>query len=285
MIMHRARALIPLVMWMAAAALPGCRREERAPSQTAASAVPSARPADSVAATTAAATDTPQAASTGPDPLERPNDCRYIGTRPRPRYGDPGFGQPYDRGVMKAGVPFRCRLRPEGPEVKLVVSGEDGIPMGVDVHSPPDAPRRMQQLLLDNSEGAYEGSGLLVGEDLNGDGWMDLRVNTYSGTGGQMFDVFRYEPAERRFVADTMLVGAMNVRRLPERGCIGTSSKTSAWDNTAADFCWSGGAWVMTRTYSQEQIGGGRIVRTERERRGGKMQVVRVDTLPTDAPY
>lgn len=229
----------------------------------------------------AAGTGTHPAAT---EPWAIPNDCRYADRRPRVRPGQPGYGGRYDSAAIANGVTYRCRLRPEEPEVRLVVLGEGSIPMAVRVFSPPDAAGALQVLTLDNDQPAYEGSELLVGEDLNGDGWMDLRVHTWYGSGGQMSGVFRFDAAARRFIPDSVLPG-MNVHRLPEHGCVGTGWKAGAWDYTSAKWCWSRGAWVHVRDFEQKWLGGERrVIRTLRERRGGRMQVVRLDTLPDDAP-
>lgn len=282
---HFRIAVAVALMMIPAAVLSGCRPAERA--QVASGArvdsvivVPGV---DTVVTSTAVDTDTLQGGETAAEP--EPNDCRYAGERRQARHGEPRYGQRYDSVVMKIGVPFRCRLRPGEPEVKLVVSGEGSIPETVDVHSPADAPRPMQRLLLDNSQGAYEGSGLLVGEDLNGDGWMDLRVFTYSGSGGQMYDVFRYQPSRRRFIPDTVLSPSMNVRRLPGRRCVRTSSKTSASDHSGADYCWRNGAWVMTRAYAQEGLSDTHAIRTMREWRGDGLPAASVDTVPDHTPW
>lgn len=213
------------------------------------------------------------------EPPERPDDCHYAGPRRQVRYA-----APYDSTVMRGGIPFRCRLRARGPEVRVVLGGEGSIPLGIQVYSPAEAARPAQTFALDNSEGAYEGGDLLTGEDLNGDGWMDLRVRTYSGSGGVMYDVFRYSPPARGFVRDTVLSGATNVRRIAGRPCAGWSSKTSADDVTDYDLCWSGGAWVLTREDGHERAGRGELIHTIRERRGDRMQVVSVDTIRTGTP-
>lgn len=282
--MRPSRILFPMMVWMAAGALPGCRPAEPVRDPSDARADPAIVVVDrdtQVIGAGGTVTITENTEDDAPPP--EPNDCRYVGSRPQPRYAQP---QPYDPAAMESGVPFRCRLRPDGPQVKLVVRSRYGsVPELVDVHSPPDAPRALQQLVLDNSESANEGSGLLIGEDLNGDGWMDLRVFTYSGTAGQMMDVFRYVPSTQRFVPDTALPG-MNVYRLPGRpGCVGTSHKTSAWSVTGGDYCWRDGTWVKTNAYTQEPKPDGRLIRTFQELRGGRMQVVRVDTVTIGEPW
>ncbi|HEX6373520.1 MAG TPA: hypothetical protein VF006_31635 [Longimicrobium sp.] len=294
--MRAARRLIALVLWMTA----GCGRVERDPATPPVSAREVVPTTDSVVAhvlvtsdtmrvttdstgvvTVVAETDTSQASA---EPWAEPSDCRYADARPRVRRDDPRYGQRYDSAAIARGVTYRCRLRPGGPEARLVVLGEWSIPMAVKVFSPADEDSALQMLTLDNDQGAYEGYELLVGEDLNGDGWMDLRVHTFSGSGGQVSDVFRFDPSSRRFVADTVLPGG-NVHRIAGRPCASSSWKTSAWDSTYQEWCWSGGRWLLTRDYVQEGVRNGRVVRTLRERRGGRMQLVRHDTVPDGTPH
>jgi hypothetical protein len=238
--------------------------------------------------------DTVFSATTTPDTAEAvhppaawtppPDDCRYADARPRPRQGEPGYWQPYDSLAMARGVEYRCALRPAGPEVRLVVRGEWGIPMVVDVHSPPDAAHPLQRLEMENDERARQGSDLVTGEDLNGDGWTDLRVRTFSGTGGVMYDVYLYAPAARAFVRDTVLSGEGNIRALAGSPCAETSWRMGGhWSSLA--YCWKDGRWIPTRGVSLEPAEGKGYVRTRAERRGDTLQVVRVDTVsdPDDA--
>jgi hypothetical protein len=285
--MHRTRVVT--LVWLTIASA-GCGRDERAPSPP-----PVVATRDFIITSTALVTTDTTATTrrdTGRIAGERwhdPKDCRFTDGRPRPDINDPGYGERYDSAVMARGIPFRCRLRPDGPEVRLLLRGEWSIPTTVEVFSPPGASRPLQTLTLDHDQSAYEGNELLVGEDLNGDGWMDLRVNTWYGSAGQMSEVFRFDPSSRRFVADTALPG-MNVHRLAGRPCVGTSTKSGAWDYSTAEYCWSGGTWVQTRTFRQELLRDGgdlrdkRVIRTLGERRGGRMQVVRMDTVPENAP-
>jgi hypothetical protein len=273
-----------MMVWMAAGALPGCRPADPVRDPSGARADPAVVVVDRDTQVIGSGGTVSITENTEDDvPAPEPNECRHVGSPPQPRYEQ---RRQYDPAVMESGVPFRCRLRPDGPEVKLVVRSRYGsVPELVDVHSPPDAPRSMQQLVLDNSESAYEGSGLLVGEDLNGDGWMDLRVFTYSGTAGQMMDVFRYEPFTQRFVPDTALPGMNVYRRAGRPTCVGVSHKTSAWSHTGGDYCWQGGTWVKARGYAQEGLPNGQLVRTEELRRNGRMEVVSVDTGTIGEPW
>jgi hypothetical protein len=233
---------------------------------------------DTVVATAAATTDTaaPRRPWTPP-----PDDCRYTDARPRPKEGEPGYWEPYDSVALARGVEYRCSLRPSGPEVRLVVRGEWTVPMVVDVHSPPEAARPLQRLELDNEERAREGSDLVEGEDLNGDGWTDLRVRTFSGQGGVMYDVFLYAPVQRAFVRDTVLSRGGNVRRLAGQPCAQTSWKMGLGHWSLGTECWKDGRWILTQTVEQEPDDGPhrRWFRTHRGLRGDSLQIIRIDTL------
>lgn len=292
--MRAARLSILVFLWMTA----GCGRVERVPAASPGSPDGTATARENVptvhvtADTMRIVTDSLGVVTTftlidttGPPPRwpSEPNECRYADARPRVRPDDPRYGERYDSAAIANGVTYRCRLRPDGPEVRLVVLGEWSIPMVVKVFSPSDAQRALQTLSLDNDQGANEGGTLLVGEDLNGDGWMDLRVHTFSGSGGQLSDVFRFNPAARRFVPDTVLPGE-NVRRIAGRPCAATSWKTSMSNHTSREWCWSQGQWVLTRAFRQVGVGDWQVFRTLRERRDGQLRVVRADTVSIDEP-
>jgi hypothetical protein len=248
------------------------------------------RAASSAPGVTTAGTDTVTRAAVADSPSgplqEPPNACRYADSRPRPRFGEAAYGQPYDSAAMSRGVTLRCALRGGGPEVRLVVQGE-WAPTAVDVFDPPAAPRPAQRLLLDNDQRAYEGSDLVEGEDLNRDGWTDLKVQTWSGTGGVFYDVFMYQPARHRFVKDSALSGGGGVVPLKRREtCVGTGSRTGMGDWVSDDFCWRDGRWVHVRQREQKRLGDSsnpRYVLTVREPRGGRLHTVSVDTSDVDA--
>jgi hypothetical protein len=206
-----------------------------------------------------------------------PNDCRYAGARPQPGEGDPGYWQLYDSVALARGVEYRCALRTDGPGVRLVVRGEARVPVAVEVYTPPEAARPLQRLEVENDERARAGSELVVGEDLNGDGWTDLRVRTFSGQGGVMYQVFLYVPAQTEFVRDTVLSGQGNVRRLAGQPCAETSWRMGSVVGIGT-YCWQRGRWILTRTVNQDRDKD-RYVRTRSELRGHSLQVVRVDTL------
>jgi hypothetical protein len=226
--------------------------------------------------------DTLQGGEAEPEPIGLCRMTDSLPPRPESPWGTPPT--PADSAVMARGVAFRCPLRAGGREVRLVVSGEWGIPMGVDVFSPPDADKRSQQLLLDTDERAIPGRHLLEGEDLNDDGWTDLKVPTWSGTGGQVYDVFMYDPRRSAFVKDTVLSGGGGVVPREERPCVGTGWRSGISHHLLDEYCWSGGAWVLERADELNMVRSRPdceylYARSSKVRRNGRMQPVPLDTI------
>jgi hypothetical protein len=213
----------------------------------------------------------------------RPGDrCRRAdGEDDRPHPSSPSGGVAYED--LSHGVAFDCTLR-EGRPARLVLQGDDyGWPATVLVYDPPGAAAAADTLKMGEGEPPYAGATLLEGEDLNGDGWTDVRVMTFHGTGGRMFDVFRYDPARRRFEKDTVLSGQGNIHRVGTTPCARISWRMGGnW--SWMDQCWRGGRWVVTRAErrTQDDAHSTRDVRVyvheESELRGGKMRVVSADT-------
>ena len=179
---------------------------------------------------------------------------------------------------------FRCALR-EGHPARLVLETRDfGDPAAVLVYDPPDAPAAADTLRLPEAEPPYRGAPIVEGEDLDGDGWTDLRVMTFHGSGGHMFDVFRYAPARHRFEKDTVLSGAGNLHRVGA-ACVRDSWAMGAGSWSSRDRCLRNGRWVATR-YEREEyssaLSTGDVpvsIHETLELRGGRMRVVRLDTV------
>jgi hypothetical protein len=211
------------------------------------------------------------------EPREADDVCRF--TDERSLHGRWHYGERYDPAAMQRGVTLRCPLRRNGPEVRLVVRGESAVPTAVAVYSPADASAPLQTLAFENDEGAYEGSPLVVGRDLDGDGWTDLSVMTWYGSGGAMYEIFRYDPRRRRFARDDEMAGVGNVRPLEGRpGCVRTSWASGAFEGTSTESCRVNGVWTDVKTEETVSLSNGFGVHTVRELRGGKLVVVRVDT-------
>jgi hypothetical protein len=180
----------------------------------------------------------------GRDPDDR---CRYADSRHHARPGDAGYGAPYDTAAMSSGVTLQCAVREGGPELRLVIRGEYGIPMRADVYFPAHSPRPIQRLSMgDNDQRAYEGSTLAEGRDLNRDGWTDLKVQTWSGSGGISYELFMYDPARERFVQDSVLPGGGGLAPLEDRRepCVLSGLKSGVGNFHDCEYCWRGGRWV-----------------------------------------
>jgi hypothetical protein len=221
----------------------------------------------------------------GRDPGDR---CRYASVRRNARPGDANYGVPYDARAMSSGVALQCAVREGGPELRLVIRGEHGIPTAADVHLPAHTPRPLQRLsMADNDQPAYEGSTLAEGRDLNRDGWTDLKVQTWSGSGGISYALFMYDPARERFVQDSVLPGGGGLAPVAGRRepCVISGHKSGAGNFDDREYCWRGGRWVLVRERRQERLDAspGRFVLTVREPCDGRMVTVRVDTSTTDA--
>jgi hypothetical protein len=184
---------------------------------------------------------------------------------------------------IRRGVTFRCMLR-AGHPVRVTLQGaSNNYPDDIRIYDPADAAVARESFgITIEAEQPYRGATMVEGEDLNGDGWTDLRVMTNYGTGGRLFDVFRYAPLKRRFVQDSVLSGLGNIRRLVGRPCARMGGKTGGGEWSASDRCWRSGRWVLVGSWEQTSLGSGPdagFLRTERRPRGGRMVVVRADTL------
>ena len=146
-------------------------------------------------------------------------------------------------------LPILCALRPDRALRLTAVLDTFGFPAAILVHDPPAAAEARDTLRLDpgDLEIPYAGATWIEGEDLNGDGWTDVKVMTYYGSGGRMFDVFRYDPARQRFEKDTVFSGGGNVHRVGETACSTRSWMTGAGNDSYTELCWRDGRWVNSR--------------------------------------
>jgi len=270
----RRTARIIAAATIAVAAAAGCGRD----------AAPSARAAaSSGAAAPAAPPPVPPPDTTTPLEAREPGDrCRReSAAAPRALVID-SFVSSYED--IRPRLAFRCTLR-AGRPARLVLETRDfGDPAAVLVYDPPDAPAAADTLLLSEAEPPYRGAPIVEGEDLDGDGWTDVRVMTFHGSGGRMFDVFRYAPARRRFEKDTVLSGGGNIHRVGA-ACVRDSWAMGVGTWSSRERCWRNGRWVATRGESQEYSSAlstrdvSVSIHEIRELRGGRMRVVSVDTV------
>jgi hypothetical protein len=183
---------------------------------------------------------------------------------------------------------FLCTLHRGGPTARVVLDADsaDNWPETVRIYTPPGSARPAQVLPIDDAAGPPpRGRPFLYGEDLNRDGWMDLKVLTaWGATGNEAFDVFLYDPGRRRFVPDSVLTGEGLVMPIAGRPCVLTHWHMGAGTYSDGEYCWTSRGWLLTRTESEDwhrMAGSDSMVHVRRigERRGGRLVIVRVDTL------
>jgi len=180
---------------------------------------------------------------------------------------------------------FRCVLHRGRPPVRMVLRSDARHNVAVDVQlfGPGSSTRPVQVLALDDASAPpRRGHPFFVGADLNGDGWMDLKVLRMTGAKrNESADVFRYSPSGHRFVKDTVLSRIGAPAPIAGRPCVRSAWSMGGGQDASAELCWRGGRWVWVREESAEwtRPGDPRLVRTVRELRGGRMRTVRVDTI------
>jgi hypothetical protein len=188
----------------------------------------------------------------------------------------------FDSAEVARGIPFRCALRAHGPYVRIVVGGAGGLPERITV-SPSDRPGRPVQTLAFAPDEAVS-PHVLVGEDLNRDGWTDLKAQVWSGSAGIGYQVYMYDPRRGRFAADTVLAPGVGVEPLGgTRPCVESVAGMGAGSATDQHYCWEHGRWVLGYEMRDEGTSisaGGRTLRVRRRREydHGRLRAEQTDT-------
>jgi hypothetical protein len=183
---------------------------------------------------------------------------------------------------IRPGVVFRCVLHRGQAPVRMALRADPDFNVAVDVrvYRPAEAARPAQVLVLDDANAPPPlGQPFFEGVDLNGDGWMDLKVlKTMGATGNRTYDLFMYSPARAGFVRDTT-IGSAGPMTPVENRCVLETWNMGAANRSAARFCWRGERWLLAWSETVEPLSGheGRLV-TVSEYRGGRLHAVRVDT-------
>lgn len=208
--------------------------------------------------------------------------CRRVDAHARDSIEYPEPSLPY-------GAEYRCRLRTAGPQVRLFLDTDEGLPTAVRVYPAGPARGPLQVLPLDANSRPRGGGDPLDARDWNGDGWLDLAVLTDGGSAGSIYTVLTWRPREGRFVADTAVATLANPERVRGRPCIRWfwAAGMAGQAHTAGTTCWTGRRWVHERVEESDVLSATRVgsswdirfVRTLSVRRGGRMRVVRVDTV------
>ena len=118
--------------------------------------------------------------------------------------------------------------------------------------------------------------------DLDADGYRDLLVGKFWGaTGNRGYDVWRFDSASGRFVADSDLSKVWNPAPIPGRACVWTSSNSSARDDGMGVYCLHEGAWRLDSLETNSWIRDSNTVRhTIMVRRGDSLVAVKTEIRP-----
>jgi len=189
----------------------------------------------------------------------------------------------------RGGLEFACEIRP-AVDLRLIPFADSAHPAidSVLVFGPSDSARSAQ--VLHRVPGESEApmpyhTDVLRTIDLDADGWRDLLVGKFWGaTGNRGYDVWRYDPASHRFVADSVLSELWNPGPVPGRPCVTTWSNSSARDDGMGVYCLHAGRWrldsAVTQTWNRDS---GTVTREISSRRGDSLvllkRVTRSDSM------
>ena len=209
-----------------------------------------------------------------------PSACRRVDAHARDRVGSFEPALPH-------GAAYRCTMRRGGPMLRVSLAADgDGLPVAVRVYPAGPARGPLQVLPLDANSRPLGEASPLDGRDLNGDGWVDLAVQTDGGSAGVIYTVLTYLPRERRFMADTAVATLANPEPVRGRPCVRWfwSGGLAGEAYTKGVTCWTGRRWVHARLETSDPLGTPAshtivLERISRARRGGRLRVVSVDTV------
>jgi hypothetical protein len=212
--------------------------------------------------------------------------CRQIGGRRPDTTLDIGSAaaETWRRAVAR-GIEYRCEVDPS-LTLRFLVAGDttsaslDSVVVRADS---PDA-RIMQVLHRDAAAEMplpYHADVLRL-IDLDADGHRDVLVGRFWGaTGNRGYEIWRYDSASHRFVADSAMSDMWNPAPIPGRACIATSSNSSARDYGVGVYCRHAGRWTLD---SLEQNAWQRESHTVRReilsRRGDSLVILKTETRP-----
>lgn len=211
-----------------------------------------------------------------------PSACRRVDAHAR----DPvGRWEP----SLPHGAEYRCTMRRGGPTLRVFLATDgDGLPVALRVYPAGPARGPLQVLPLDANSRPLGPESPLDARDLNGDGWLDLAVQTDGGSAGIIYTLLTYVPRERRFMADTAVATLANPEPVRGRPCVRWfwQGGLAGEAYTRGETCWTGRRWVHVRLDTSDMLGavtptsrGVVLERISRARRGGRLRVVSVDTV------
>ena len=190
------------------------------------------------------------------------------------------------RHAMARGAEYRCVVHPS-LTLRLRLVGDTIYPSLDSIVVLPEGESAEVVQVLHRERGEAEmplpyHTDVLSTFDLDADGHRDLLVGKFWGaTGNRGYDVWRFDPAARRFVADSALSKMWNPSPIAGRPCVSTSSNSSARDSGRGVYCLHDGAWRLdsaeTNTWNRDSNS---VTRSVMVRRGDSLVLLKSETRP-----
>jgi hypothetical protein len=190
------------------------------------------------------------------------------------------------RRAMAHGAAYRCVVHPS-LTLRLRLVGDTTGPTLDSLIVLPDSDSAGALQVLHREPGEAEmpepyHTDVVTTMDMDADGYRDLVVGKFWGaTGNRGYDVWRFDPTGRRFVADSELSKMWNPNPIAGRRCVSTSSNSSAPDDGKGVYCLRNGEWHLDSLEMNSWIRDSSSVRhTIMVRRGDSLVVVKAETRP-----
>lgn len=186
---------------------------------------------------------------------------------------------------LRGGARFSCVLREGRPPIEARVDADEySFVAGARISASTWKRPWSQSLAAEAVDRPYLGAAVLEAIDYDKDGWGDLRILDWTGaTGNIKYHVFRFDPRRERFVRDSVLSETVGAEPLPGPPCVQGFQKNGGRTYDLWTICLERGRWETTMAETQDRLPGTPLfLRQRRERRGGRMVVVRSDTLTED---
>lgn len=182
------------------------------------------------------------------------------------------------------GIEFTCAIHPS-LTVRIAVAGDTTSPSldSIVVFGPADSIRALQHVRRAPADAEMplpHFTDVVRAIDLDADGWRDLLVGRFWGaTGNTGYDVWRFDPAARRFVTDSALSTLVNPSPIPGQPCVSTYSNSSVADDGVGIYCLYAGRWRLDSAETHTWLRDSNAIRHDvMARRGDSLVLVHTET-------
>jgi hypothetical protein len=167
---------------------------------------------------------------------------------------------------------FDCQISPRLPVYTFAVVGDTDNYIS-EIRISVKGSTGVQQVLTGfGTEPPYKGSKYLQFEDLNFDGYKDIKLLAWWGSGGQGYNIWLFHPLKETFVYNEQLSNLGNVSAVPESKTISSSYRSGWASHGSALYQFAGDSLLLIRSETTEWIESEKhFLKTVRVRRDGVM--------------